>query len=63
MGVFSSDVKEVKIIWDNPGRSFIPGEEISGKVVFTTEKDDVKIQKATIIFDGQLSIRWVDVSF
>ena len=62
MGVFSSDVKEVKIIWDpDPGRSYIPGEDISGKVVLRTEKDDVKIQKATIKIFGLLSIKVVEV--
>ena len=62
MGVFNSDVKEIKIIWDkNSGRSFLAGEEVSGKAVLITEKDDVKIQKATIEFYGWISILFTDV--
>ena len=64
MGIFNSDVKEIKIIWDAyPGRSYFPGEEVSGKAVFITEKDDVKITKATIEFAGNISILWTEVSF
>ena len=63
MGIFNSDVKEIKIVWDrNIGRSYFPGEEVSGKAVLITEKDDVKIQKATITFTGELSIFFIDVS-
>ena len=62
MGVFSSDVKEIKIIWDpNPGRSFFPGEEINGKVVLVTEKDDVKLLHSTIKFSGEISVCWSKV--
>ena len=63
MGVLTSDVKEIKIIWDsNPGRSYFPGEEISGKAVLITEKDDVKLLHSTIRFSGYVSVLWVEVS-
>ena len=63
MGILGSDVKEIKIKWDpNPGRPLFPGEVVNGKVILITEKDDVKIQKATIRFSGEISIHWVEVS-
>ena len=61
MGILSSDVKEIKIIWDNPGRNFLGGEAVSGKAVLITEKDDVKIQKATIQVHGWISILFEEV--
>ena len=64
MGIFSSDVKEIKIIWDtksNPGRAFFPGENVCGKAVLVTEKDDVKIQKATIKITGSIEIKFREV--
>ena len=63
MGILGSDVKEIKIKWDpNPGRPLFPGEVVNGKIILITEKDDVKIQKATINFSGEISIHWVEVS-
>ena len=63
MGILGSDVKEIKIKWDpDPGRPLFPGEVVNGKIILITEKDDVKIQKATINFSGEISIHWVEVS-
>ena len=64
MGIFNSDVKEIKIIWDtksNPGRAFFAGEAVCGKAVLVTEKDDVKIQKATIKITGTIDISFQEV--
>ena len=64
MSNLNSDVKDIKIKWDpNPGRPFFPGEVVSGKVILVTEKDFVKIQRATIKFNGRISIHWVEVYF
>ena len=61
---FNSDVKDIKIKWDpDPGRPYFPGEVVSGKAIFVTEKDDVKIQKATIKFIGLISINLEVVRF
>ena len=63
MGILTSDVKEIKIIWDpDPGRPFFPGEVVSGKMILVTEKDDVKVHKSLIKFNGNISIHWIEVS-
>ena len=63
MAIFTGDVKTIKIIWDtNPRRPYRPGEQISGKVVLNTEKESVKIQKATVTIIGVLSNLWIEVS-
>ena len=62
-GMVKSDVSKIKLVWDpNPCRPFIPGEEVNGKAILVTDKDEVKIQKATIKLEGEVFIRWVEVS-
>ena len=63
MGLFGSDVEDIKVHWDsNPGRSFFPGETVKGRAVLKTSKDDVKIQKFTLTLYGNVRIEWSDVS-
>ena len=63
MGILSSDVSDIKIIFDpNPGRPYLQGEVISGKAILVTGKDGVKVQKATIKVSGQVSIHMIEVN-
>ena len=64
MGILGSDVTEIKIKFDpDPRRPLFPGETVNGRIILVTQKDGVKIQKATIRFSGEISIRWIEVSF
>ena len=63
MASFDSDVKTINVIFDtNPMRPYIPGEQVCGTVIFTTEEENVKIQQATLTIIAQVSILSIDVS-
>ena len=60
MGIFSSDVKQIVITFDNQKlhRPYIPSETVTGQVVVTTDKEGVKVQRLTLKIVGRLEVEW-----
>ena len=64
LGDVLSNITKIVIKFDpEPGRPFLAGETMAGKVILSTEKDDVKIQKLTMKLLGKVQVNWKDVSF
>ena len=58
MGLLSSDVEAVVIELDKPNQPFVAGDNISGSVLVTTQKEGVKVKKITLDITGETEIEF-----